>query len=100
MHLHLLAETGAVGFLAWCFFWFTIVRFLVRQWWQGDRLGRLNSSAVFCFILAFFILSMTEAMLMARVHASLRMNLTLALLLVYGLRLVAPSAQPPVATAA
>jgi uncharacterized repeat protein (TIGR01451 family) len=93
-HLHLLAETGALGFLAWCFFWFTIVRFLLQRWRHADRLGRLTSSAVLCVILAFFVLSMTDAIVMARVHASLRMNLTLALLLVYGIRIAAsdPSA--------
>lgn len=94
-HLHLLAETGAVGFLAWCLFWSTIVRFLLQRWRHGDRLGRLNSSGVLCVLLAFFVLSMTDAIVMARVHASLRMNLTLALLLIYGIRLAAPGRSAP-----
>jgi hypothetical protein len=43
-------------------------------------------------LLSGLILSMTEVMIAPRVYASLRMNLTLALLIVYGLRLasVAP----------
>jgi O-antigen ligase len=90
--LHILAETGVVGFLAWCYLWLTIVRFLLRRWLDGDMLGRLNSSAVICVLLAFFVLSMTEALTAARLHASLRMNLTLALLVMYGIRLVGRSA--------
>jgi len=88
-HLHVLAETGAVGFLAWCYLWFTIARFLLRRWRDGDRLGRLNSGAALCVLLAFFVHSMTDALIAARVHAGLRMNLTLALLVIYGIRLAA-----------
>jgi O-antigen ligase len=91
MFLHMLAETGPVGFLAWCYLWFTIVRYLLRRWRAGDVLGRLNSTALLCVLLAFFVLSMTEAMIAARVHASLRMNLTLALLVIYGIRLASPT---------
>ncbi len=96
MFLHVLAETGSVGFLAWCYLWFTIVRFLLRRWREGDTVDRLDTTAAFCFLLAFFVLSMTEAMLAARVTASLRMNLTLALLVFYGLRLApGPTASRP-----
>ena len=91
LFLHVWAETGTLGFLAWCYFWLTIVRFLLRRWRAGDTLGRLNSTAALCVLLAFFVLSMTEAMIAARVHASLRMNLTLALLVVYGIRLAGPT---------
>jgi O-antigen ligase len=94
-HLHLLAETGAVGFLAWCYLWFTIVRFLLRRWRDGDMPGRLNSSAVLCLLLAFFVHSMTDVLVAARVHASLRMNLTLALLVIYGIRLAARTRSAP-----
>lgn len=90
--LHILAETGAAGLLAWCYLWFTIVRFLLRRWRDQERLGRLNSSAALCTLLAFFVLSMTEAMTAARLHASLRMNLTVGLLVMYGLRL---ASRPP-----
>ena len=54
-------------------------------------LGRLNSSAVLCVLLAVFVLSMTEATTAARLHASLRMNLTPALLVIYGIHLAAPA---------
>jgi len=85
--LHVLAETGTIGFLAWCYLWYTIVRYLVRRWRQGDLSVRLNSTAALCVLLAFVVLSMTEDLIAARVHASLRMNLTLGLLIVYGIRL-------------
>jgi O-antigen ligase len=87
MFLHILAETGAVGFLAFCYLGFTIARFLFRRWRDDEGRGRPNSAAVLCFLLAFVVLSMTEAMIAARVHASLRMNLVLALLVIYGIRL-------------
>jgi O-antigen ligase len=93
--LHILAETGAVGLLAWCYLWFTVVRFLLRQWRKADVGGRLNSSAVLCVLLGFGALSMTEAVTAARLHASLRMNLTLALLVVYGIRLAARTRSAP-----
>ena len=84
--LHVLAETGAVGFLAWCTLGVVLVRFGLRRWWRGDRLSRLNGSAGLCVVLAFVTLSMTEVMIAARVDASLRLNLTLVLLVVYGIR--------------
>jgi O-antigen ligase len=84
--LHLLAETGSVGFLAWAVAWLMIVRALGRTWRQGDAAQRLNGSAALSLVVAFFILSMTEDLIAARVHASLRMSLTLGLLLVYALR--------------
>lgn len=98
--LHLLAETGALGFLAWCYLWFTIVRFLLRRWREEDAQGRLNSSAVLCVLLGFVVLSMTEAVTAARLHASLRMNLTLALLVMYGIRLAARTRSAPTADSA
>jgi O-antigen ligase len=87
--LHILAETGAVGFLAWCYLWFTIVRVLLWRWRDGDRLGRLHSSAALSVILAFSVLSMAEAATAARFHAGLRMNLTVALLVIVGIHLSA-----------
>lgn len=91
LFLHVLAETGIVGLAAWCYVWFAFVRFLLRRWRAGDAGDRLNATAALCLVLAFFVLSLTEVLIAARVHASLRMNLTLALLLVYGCRLAAPS---------
>lgn len=96
--LHMLAETGAVGFLAWCYLWATIVRFLLRRWRDGDPLGRLHSTAALCILLAFFVLSVTEDLVAARVHASLRMNLTLGLLIIYGIRRASQTHSPPLDT--
>jgi O-antigen ligase len=89
--LHILAETGALGFLAWCYLWFTIARFLLTRWRQADRSHRLHVTAALGVLVAFFLLSMTEAMTAARLHASLRMNLTLALLITYSIRLASPT---------
>jgi O-antigen ligase len=87
--LHILAETGAPGLLSWCYLWWTIARFLLRQWRSAHASDRLGASAVLAMLLAFLSLSMTEAVTAARLHASLRMNLTVALLFVYGIRLAA-----------
>lgn len=94
MFLHVLAETGAVGFLAWCYLWLAILRVPLRRWRAGPGSDRLNGTALLCAFAAFFVLSMTEAMIAARVHASLRMNLTLGLLVVYGIRLASPAPEP------
>jgi O-antigen ligase len=85
--LHVFAETGTAGFLAWCSVWFVIVRFWLRRRRDGDGLARLNSGAGLCLLVAFVTLSMTEAMIAVRVDASLRMNLTLVLLVIFGIRL-------------
>lgn len=85
--LHILTETGAVGFLAWCYLWFVIGRHLLRRARDGGTLGRLRASALLGMLLSALMLSMTEVMIAPRVYASLRMNLTLALLVVYGIRL-------------
>ena len=84
--LHILAEAGLIGFLAWCYLWYAILRFLLRQWRTGDPVARLNSTAALCFLVGFFVVSLTENLIAARVHASFRMNLTLVLLAVYGIR--------------
>jgi hypothetical protein len=60
---------------------------LVRRWWAGAASERVSSAAALGSVLAFFVLSMTEDLIAARVHASLRMSLTLGLLVVYGLGL-------------
>lgn len=90
--LHVLTEAGILGLAAWVVLWFTVVRVLARAWKTGDERGRLHASAALVSVLAFQALSMTEVLIGARVHASLRMNLTIALLVVYGLRM-APRAQ-------
>ena len=91
LFLHVLAETGVIGFTAWACFWLAIVRFLLRRWRDGDEGDRLNSAAALCLVAAFFVLSLTEVLIAARVHASLRMNLTLALFVVYGCRFASRS---------
>lgn len=89
--LHTTAETGVLGLLAWCYFWVTIARYLARARREERRVGRLTSTATLCMLLAFFVLSLTENLIAARVHASLRMNLTLGLLVVYGIRVASES---------
>jgi putative inorganic carbon (HCO3(-)) transporter len=84
--LHLAAETGVLGVLASGYFWVAVVGFLWQRWWSGEPSQRLAASAGLGVVVAFFTLSATEVLVAARVHASLRMNLTLALLVVYGLR--------------
>ena len=88
--LHVLTEAGVPGLAAWIFLWFVVVRALVRAWQTGDRQHRLFSSAALVSVAAFQILSMTEVLIAARVQASLRMNLAIALLVVGGLRYALP----------
>lgn len=88
--LHVLTEAGILGLAAWIFLWVVIIRALVRAWRSGDRHRRLHCSAALVTVAAFLFLSMTEVLIAARAHASLRMNLTLALLIVGGLRMSLP----------
>jgi O-antigen ligase len=85
--LHVLAEAGVLGLAAWIFLWFVIVRALVRARRTGNPGQRLFNSAALTFVAAFQILSLTEVLIAARVHASLRMNLAIALLVIGGLRM-------------
>jgi O-antigen ligase len=43
--LHILTETGVLGFLAWCYLWFAVGRYLLRRVRDGGHLGRLRASA-------------------------------------------------------
>jgi len=88
VYLHVLAETGVLGLAAWCWFWYVVIARLVRGWRQADPHARLEVTATLCAVGAFLALSMTEVLIGARVHASLRMNLTIGLVLVLGLRAV------------
>ena len=89
--LHILTEAGVLGLAAWIFLWYTVLRTFAKAWRAGEGERRLFSSAALASVIAFLGLSMTEALIGARVHASLRMNLTIALLVVAGLRMALPA---------
>jgi len=91
--LHILTEAGVLGLAAWVFLWYVVLKVLVRAWRSGDGQRRLFSSAALVSVVAFQVLSMTEVLLAARAIASLRMNLTLALLVVGGLRSALPATE-------
>ena len=92
--LHILAEAGVLGLAAWVFLWFVIVRELLRARKGATREERLIGGATLVAVAGFHVLSMTEVMIGARVHAGLQMNLTIALLVVAGLRLSLPARAP------
>jgi hypothetical protein len=74
-----------VGLLAWCYLWYAIVARLLDRWRRGDARSRLAAAGAVWAVFAFLTLSMTEVLIGARVHASLRMNLTIGLVVVLGL---------------
>jgi O-antigen ligase len=85
VYLHVLAESGMVGLLAWCYFWYAILSRLLGSWRRADARGRLAAAGAVWAVFAFLTLSMTEVLIGARVYASLRMNLTIGLVVVLGL---------------
>ena len=87
VYLHLLAETGILGLTAWCYFWYVIVAHLLGVWRHAGTRDRLAVAGALWAVLAFLVLSISEVMIGARVHASLRMNLTIGLVVVLGLHL-------------
>jgi len=87
VYLHVLVEAGILGLLAWGYFWYTIVARLARAWRRADPRGRVVATGALAAVLAFLTLSLTEVLIGARVEASLRMNLTLGLVVVLGLRM-------------
>lgn len=89
--LHVLTEAGILGFAAWLFLWYTILKALVVAWRTGDHAQRLFSSATLVSAFALHALSMTEALIAARAIGSLRMHLTIALIVAAGLRLSLPA---------
>jgi O-antigen ligase len=93
VYLHVLAEAGIVGLAAWCYLWYVIVAHLVRVWREGDVPMRIHAAAALCGVLAFLALSTTEVLIGARVHGSLRMNLTMGLVVVLGLHLATPTSR-------
>jgi O-antigen ligase len=89
--LHVLAETGVVGLLAWCLFWCVLLAALARAWTRADARGRVRAIAALATVTSFLLLSLTEVLVGARVHASLRMNLTIALLVAVAIRFALPA---------
>jgi O-antigen ligase len=87
VYLHLLAETGIVGLLAWCYFWYAIIARLLGAWKRADERERLAVAGALWAVLAFLVLSTTEVLIGVRVHASLRMNLAIGFIVVLGLHL-------------
>ena len=88
--LHILTEAGVLGLAAWIFLWYTVLRTFAKAWKSGDDEPRVFSGAALASVIAFLVLSMTEVLIGARVEASLRMNLTIALVVVAGLRMALP----------
>jgi O-antigen ligase len=84
--LHVLTETGIPGLLAWCYLWYVIVTRLWRAWQPAPGRARLAATGALCVVLAFLTLSLTEVLIGARVTASLRMNLTVGLVVMLALR--------------
>lgn len=79
--LHILAETGVIGFGAWIFFLYTLALFAVRSWRSSQtEMARSLSAAMGLFLLAFMVHSLTENLIAVRVHQSFRMNLAIGFL--------------------
>jgi O-antigen ligase len=89
VYLHLLAETGIVGLFAWCYFWYAIIARFLGAWKRADTQYRLYAAGALWAVAAFLVLSISEVLIGARVHASFRMNLTIALVVVLGLHIAA-----------
>ena len=89
VYLHILAETGVLGLLAWCFFWYSIIVRLLGAWKRGDARYQIYAAGALWAVLAFLVLSISEVLIGARVHASFRMNLTVGLVVVLGLHIAA-----------
>ena len=94
VYLHVLAETGIVGLLAWCYFWYAIVARLLDASRRAGPRDRLAVTGALWAVLAFLVLSMTEVLIGARVHAGLRMNLTVGLVVVLALYVAARTGRP------
>jgi O-antigen ligase len=101
VYLHVLAETGILGLLAWSYFWWAIIARLVGAWKRASARERLAVAGALWAVVAFLVLSISEVLIGARVHASLRMNLAIGLITVWGLALAprAVSSAPPMPSA-
>lgn len=85
-HLHILAETGILGFAAWIYFLFALAAMGVKSWRQNrSPESRALAEAFLLSGACFLALSMTENLIAPRVHQSFRMNLTLAFLVLFAL---------------
>jgi O-antigen ligase len=87
VYLHVLVETGVVGLIAWCYLWAAVLVRLLSAWKTADADTRLAITGTLWAVVAFLVMSMTEVLIGARVHASLRMNLTIGFIVVFGLHL-------------
>jgi O-antigen ligase len=92
VYLHVLTETGIVGLLAWCYFWYSILARQLGAWKRAGARDRAALAGAVWAVLAFLVLSIPEVMIAARVHGSLRMNLAIGLVVVLGLQLTKPLA--------
>jgi O-antigen ligase len=87
VYVHVLVETGLIGLLAWCFFWYAILARQLGAWKRASSRHRVAIAGAVWAVLAFLVLSISEVMIGARVYGSLRMNLAIGLVVVLGLHL-------------
>jgi O-antigen ligase len=94
--VQVLAETGVLGFLAWTYMLGTLAVYFFRaRRTAGSEETRIHSASMICCLVSFVLMAQTEDMLAVRVHASLRMNLTLWITLLLGVRTVSPTGESP-----
>jgi O-antigen ligase len=91
VYLHVLVETGIIGLLAWCYFWYAILGRQLGAWKRAAAHDHVAIAGAVWAVLAFLVLSISEVMIGARVHGSLRMNLAIGLVVMLGLHLTKPS---------
>ncbi len=86
LHLHILAETGVIGFIAWGYLIYAVFSISIFRWRDSRTpLARGLAQALFLFFIVFLVLSMMENLLAVRVHQSLRMNLAVWFLILLSL---------------
>lgn len=86
-YLHVMVEAGIIGLLAWCYFWYAILARQLGAWKRAASRDRVALAGTVWAVLAFLVLSISEVMIGARVHGSLRMILAIGLVVVLGLHL-------------
>ena len=91
VYLHVLVEAGIIGLLAWCYFWYAILARQLGAWKRTASRDRAAIAGAVWAVFAFLVLSISEVMIGARVHGSLRMNLAIGLAVVLGLHLAKAS---------